>query len=96
MLNPKTRPEGLNWLNRAATAGDPAAMVELAIAYQKGVGVQRNFQSAAHWLESAIARGYAPAIERLMTVYELGLGIPADPAKAADLKRQLKPKTSQP
>jgi TPR repeat protein len=95
MLDVATRSEGLDWLNRAAKAGDPAAMVELAVALQKGTGVRRDLEAAATWLQSAADRGSRPALERLVAVYEFGLGVPADSARAAQLKSQLTLKPNQ-
>ncbi len=95
MLDVATRSEGLDWLSRAANAGDPAAMVELALALQKGAGVQRDLEAAATWLQKAAERGSRPALERLVAVYEFGLGVPADAARAAQLKSQLKSRLNQ-
>jgi uncharacterized protein len=92
MLDVATRSDGLDWLTRSANAGDPAAMVELALALQKGAGVQRDLETAATWLQSAADRGSRAALERLVAVYEFGLGVPADSARAAQLKNQLNSK----
>lgn len=54
-------------LQAKADSGDPSAQFQVAIAYQKGDIVPRNFVQAAAWFRKAAEQGYAQA------QYSLGL-----------------------
>ncbi|MBF0148011.1 MAG: sel1 repeat family protein [Magnetococcales bacterium] len=43
---------GLDGLERAAAAGDGLAALNLAVAYQTGVGIPRDSRRAFHWLQN--------------------------------------------
>jgi hypothetical protein len=45
-------------LEQRARSGDPAAQIDLAIAYEKGNGVPKNEQKAIEWFQKARASGF--------------------------------------
>jgi localization factor PodJL len=69
-------------LRAAATAGDPAAELELALRFVDGRGVARDLGAAAQWFEQAAAQDLPLAQYRLATLYEKGLGLGRDPQLA--------------
>jgi hypothetical protein len=71
----------------AAARGLPAAMHQLARAYDKGRGVERSIAEAAAWYQKAADLGHAPAMASLGTMYEFAEGVPADLAEALRLYR---------
>lgn len=62
------------YADRAARAGDPAAMNSLGIHYYLGVGVQRDFLEARRWFESAAKRDNTNGQCNLALLYLRGLG----------------------
>jgi len=57
--------EGINWLRRAANAGDPKAHYDLALAYFEGEGVRQNDARGKKWLDRAAKQGQGKASRRL-------------------------------
>jgi len=66
----------------AAERGLPAAMHQLARAYDKGRGVERSITEAARWYQKAADLGHPPAMAALGTLYEFAEGVPVDLAEA--------------
>jgi hypothetical protein len=67
-----------------AKAGDAASEFLVAIEYQKGDIVPRDFGQAAAWYRKAAEQGYAPAQYKLALLYQQKQsGIPQDDAQAA-------------
>lgn len=73
---------GTAGLRRAALAGEPGAVLELAARLAEGRGAPRDPRLAARILEKAAADGLAPAQYRLGSFYEKGTGVPRDAALA--------------
>jgi len=74
---------------KAATAGNPRAQVNLGILYLRGQGVPRDLVSARAWLEKAAAGGDPQAMYTLGRALDEGTDmVPADPVRAADLYRR--------
>jgi TPR repeat protein len=69
---------------RAAKAGDSAAMVCLAECYQTGRGVAKNVTESARWYERAAATGNAIAMNNLGCCYLIGSGVKKTPTKAVE------------
>jgi localization factor PodJL len=69
-------------LRKAAMAGDPAAVFELASRAADGRGMNRDPKLAARLFERAAANGSAPAQYRIGSHYEKGLGVTRDLALA--------------
>lgn len=62
----------------AAEAGLPAAMFNLARAYDKGRGVVRDLETAALWYRNAADKGHAGAMASLGSMFEHGEGVERD------------------
>ena len=55
-------PEAMNWLQKAADAGNPMAMYYLGALYEEGEeGVKPNAKKAKKWFKQSADAGYAPA-----------------------------------
>ena len=55
----------VQWLSRAASAGDARAMTHLGDLYEKGQGVASNPERAEELYRTAAGKGYSLAMERL-------------------------------
>jgi TPR repeat protein len=75
------------WLP-AAQAGDPEAETNVAEIYERGLGVQPDYQQAVLWYQKAAEQKYSRALFNLGTLYEQGLGVDQDKLKALNLYRQ--------
>lgn len=75
------------WM-QTAEAGDPEAQTNVGEIYERGLGVEPNYEAAAIWYEQAANQGYSRALFNLGTLYEQGLGVPQDRLKALNLYRQ--------
>lgn len=71
-----------------AESGDAEAMTNVGEIYERGLGVEPNFEAAAQWYQKAADKGYARAMFNLGTLYEQGQGVPQDQLKALNLYRQ--------
>lgn len=69
---------GTPGMRRAAEAGDPNAVFELASRAADGVGFNRDPRLALRLFERAAAAGFAPAQFRVGNIYEKGIGAPRD------------------
>ena len=69
------------WLE-PAKKGDPEAQTYVGEIFEKGLGLQPDYEAAASWYRRAAEQGYAPAQINLGQLYELGHGVPRDPAQA--------------
>lgn len=58
-----------------AKAGDLKAELEVGIAYNEGVGVDKDFKAAAEWFQKAADRDSAKAHQLLGLAYESGRGV---------------------
>lgn len=75
------------WLATAA-GGDPEAQTNVGEIYERGMGVDPNYELAAQWYQKAADKGYSRGIFNLGTLYEQGRGVPQDSLKALNLYRQ--------
>jgi TPR repeat protein len=89
MLDAARQRLGFGWLEKAAAAGDAPAMVDVALAKQRGQITPRDFEGAARLLQTAAATGLPAAKRELATVYELGLGVATNTAEAQRLRREV-------
>ncbi|MHB2166848.1 SEL1-like repeat protein [Alsobacter sp. R-9] len=71
-------------LQKAASAGNPAAAYEVGMRMIDGRGLPKDPAQGARWLEKAASAGLAPAEYRLGSLYEKGTGVPVDLAKARE------------
>jgi len=71
-----------------AKAGHPASQFNLGVINERGLGVIRNMEKAAHWYRKAAEKGQVPAQVNLGLMLLRGRGTGKDPAEAATwLKR---------
>jgi TPR repeat protein len=84
-LNGPARNDGaaFAWLSRAATHNQPLAEYQLALMYQKGLGVRADPAQAFHWFESAALHGNRKAMHGLATCYAEGWGTQKNLTEAA-------------
>ena len=75
------------WL-ASAESGSAEAQNNVGEIYERGVGGQPDYASAAAWYQKAVAQGYTRAMVNLGSLYEQGLGVDKDPLKALNLYRQ--------
>jgi localization factor PodJL len=74
--------EARRWTQRAADAGDPPAMHNLALYYFRGEGGPQDAAAAAQWFKKAAQRGVVDSQYNLGLLYLSGSGVPRDPAQA--------------
>jgi uncharacterized caspase-like protein len=75
------------WLPQAEQ-GDQEARVIVGEIYERGLGVEPDFQAAARWYRVAAEAGSRRAQINLGHLYERGLGVAADPLVALDWYRR--------
>lgn len=68
---------GLELSRLAAEFGDPAALNNVGLAYQNGIGAAPNPTEAAKFYRLAAKQGYALALYNLAGLYEQGEGVPS-------------------
>ena len=67
--------QAVKWATKAAEAGLPKAMFNLAVALDKGEGVAApDYAAAADWYMRAAAAGLASAANNLCHMYTIGRG----------------------
>jgi localization factor PodJL len=74
--------EARKWTARAAEAGDPPAMHNLALYYFRGEGGPQDATVAAQWFKKAAERGIVDSQYNLGLLYQSGSGVPRDLAQA--------------
>lgn len=74
--------EALVLLTRAAEGDEPKAQHFLAMMYENGNGVERDYAKAAHWYGKCAARGDSAAQLTYAMILALGKGVEADLAGA--------------
>jgi localization factor PodJL len=74
--------EARQWTARAAEAGDPTAMHNLALFHFRGEGGPQDTAAAAQWFKKAAQRGIVDSQYNLGLLYQSGSGVPRDAAQA--------------
>lgn len=74
--------EALALLTRAAEADEPESQHFLAMMYENGNGVERDYAKAAHWYGRCAAHGNRAAQLTYAMILALGKGVEADIAAA--------------
>jgi localization factor PodJL len=74
--------EARRWTLRAAEAGDPPAMHNLALYYFRGEGGPQDPAAAADWFKKAAQHGVVDSQYNLGLLYQSGSGVPRDLAQA--------------
>ncbi len=75
------------WRERAEE-GDPEAQVIVGEIFEKGMGVEPDYQKAVEWYRKAAEQGNERARTNLGYMYEQGLGVEQDLATAMDWYRK--------
>ena len=75
------------WLD-GAKAGDPEAQTNVGEIYEKGLGIQPDYELAYVWYKKAAEQNYSSAQINLGYMYEKGLGVEKDVAKALNWYRK--------
>ena len=65
-----------------AEQGHAAAQFNVAVMYEKGIGVAQDFAQAARWYRSAAERGDIESRYSIGAMYEAGQGVPQDADEA--------------
>jgi localization factor PodJL len=74
--------EARRWALRAADAGDPTAMHNVALYYFRGEGGPADTAAAAQWFKKAAEHGVVDSQYNLGLLYQSGSGVPRDMAQA--------------
>ncbi len=78
----KDEAKAKEWLERAAKAGAPWAMVSLGSACEEKEGGSHDYAQALVWYRKAVDAGEGLAASHIARIYEQGLGVPVDKAEA--------------
>ena len=79
---PQDYAKALSWFRKAAEKRDAASMRELAIVYEKGLGVAADPAASVQWYDKASNRGDAFAQLMLGEKYAAGQAVPKDNLQA--------------
>jgi localization factor PodJL len=74
--------EARRWTLRAAEAGDPTAMHNVALFYFRGEGGPQDTAAAAKWFRNAAEHGIVDSQYNLGLLYQSGSGVPRDLTQA--------------
>jgi uncharacterized protein len=72
----------------AAKEGHPDSQFNVALMYERGIGVDKDEKEAVSWYDKAAAQGSAAAQYNLGVLYENGRGTDIDFAKASESYRK--------
>ncbi len=68
-----------------AESGDPAAQFALALRYESGQGISKDYAQAAAWYRKSAEQGFADAQNNLACLHLIGWGVALDYQQAASL-----------
>ncbi len=83
--------QALQELQQMADQGYEKAQWRLGFMYERGLGVDVDYQQARNWYGKALAQGSGEALARIGFMYERGLGVAQDYNKAAEYYLQALP-----
>lgn len=72
----ETAAESLRKTIKLANKGDANAQYDLGVSYDNGLGVPKNYATAAKWYQKAADQGFVYAQYNLGVLYDNGLGVP--------------------
>lgn len=75
--------QALRFWQTAAEKGDPQAMNNLGVLYDKGLGVEPDVGRALHWYAKSADAGHPSGMCNFGRMLEQGRGVPPDAAEAA-------------
>lgn len=79
--------QNIEQLKQKASNGDPAAQLDLATCYERGLGVEPDSAIALQWIQQAVSQQYADAYFRLSRYYASGYFFPKDLEHAFELTK---------
>lgn len=68
----------LYWLEKTAESGQVFSMVNMAITYRQGLGVEKDLSKAFEWLKRAVEQDDLSALGRMGEYYEKGMVVDQD------------------
>ena len=74
--------KSVEWHKQQAEEGDPVAQFDLALMYDLGRGVTRDYAEAMKWYRKAADQGYAPAMTNIAILYYNQEGVKRDLVEA--------------
>lgn len=77
--------KGIEWITKAAEAGEEMAMRNLGIIYYFGNGVPKDYDKAFYWFSKADKAGNLDARYYIGECYEYGRGVNMNKSKAKDI-----------
>jgi uncharacterized protein len=80
--------EDISQLQAQAEAGNPAAQLKLARAFEAGIGVRQNDQLAAEWYRMAAEQGNSEAQDSLGAKFLIGRGVERNKEQAVNWFRK--------
>ena len=83
LYNQGSPEKAVRYLEYAAKGGDTAAQIKLGYMYEKGIGVDQDWEEAAAYYYDAAQLGEAQAMKNLGQMYEYGMGVPENWTDAA-------------
>ncbi|MCP4324394.1 MAG: sel1 repeat family protein [Alteromonadales bacterium] len=87
--------QAIKWYQKAAQQQHSDAIYELAVLYQLGTGVEKDYVKAAEMLKTAANLNHSQAQFSLGTLYDNGEGVPADTMTAIYWYRQSKRQSAE-
>jgi len=85
---PKDNAAAAAWYLKAAAAGDPLGMSNVAVMYRRGWGVPKDEVQAVNWYRKAADLGSADGMVGLGWMYRIGSGVAHDDAQAVTWYRR--------
>jgi len=80
----KDEKKSTEWFQKAADQGNAKGMHNLAMAYQSGVGVQKDYTKAFNLFKQASDKGLASSMNAIGIMYKNGWGVKTDEKAAAN------------
>jgi TPR repeat protein len=77
----------LEWLSKAAVAGNTLAMDRLGGRFETGIGVAKDYAKAIYWYQKGVDGGSGYSCANLGRMYRYGRGVPVNSEKAIELFR---------
>ncbi|MGH8809886.1 MAG: tetratricopeptide repeat protein [Noviherbaspirillum sp.] len=80
--------QAAEWTRQAALQGNVEAQYNVALKYDKGIGVTRDYRQAVSWYRNAAEQGHREAQYNLAGMYDSGQGIAKNNRYALDWYRK--------
>ena len=62
-------------LKKSADQGYDLALYQIAVNYEKGLGVSKDYSKAAYYFLLSAEQGFKPSMFEIATLYEIGKGV---------------------